>query len=63
MRPVALLDRIARQMNPLTLKARLQFFPISAEIVAEPLAALQREVGGSARETTRRSSQTLAKAA
>jgi hypothetical protein len=40
----ALLDRIASRMRKLPLKERLEFFRSSIQIVAEFLAAMQRDI-------------------
>lgn len=40
----ALLDRIAARMRKLPLKERLEFFRSSVQIVAEILAAMQRDI-------------------
>jgi hypothetical protein len=45
----ALLDRIAARMRKLPLKERLEFFRSSVAIVAEVLAAMQRDVSAPAR--------------
>ena len=47
----ALLDRVATRMRKLPLKERLEFFRSSVAIVAEILAAMQRDTSTPARLT------------
>jgi hypothetical protein len=47
----ALLDRVATRMRKLPLKERLEFFRSSVAIVAEILAAMQRDTSPPARLT------------